>query len=184
MNPSQLKGNLNPRYKTALCKNYNSDHGCQYGNKCQFAHGSEELRMNLDMNNMMGMNDIFQSKQKNIMNYKIVKCKNYEKDGKCKYGDRCSYAHGDEELRAKGTYPFPNSLDMYSQMAMNPMMYGMDLNNPMMTNFMTMNNPMIPDSMNPMLNTQMYMMPEQMKNYSMNMPNDNTQVNDNKKENE
>ena len=35
----ELKGMMNPRYKTALCKNFNSDQGCQYGEKCQFAHG-------------------------------------------------------------------------------------------------------------------------------------------------
>ena len=35
------------------------------------------------------------------LNYKIVKCKNWEKDKTCKYGDHCSYAHGEEELRNK-----------------------------------------------------------------------------------
>ena len=39
--------------------------------------------------------------QNNILNYKIVKCKNFEKDGTCKYGQHCTFAHGDKDLRHK-----------------------------------------------------------------------------------
>ena len=39
--------------------------------------------------------------QNNILNYKIVKCKNFEKDGTCKYGQHCTFAHGDKDLRNK-----------------------------------------------------------------------------------
>ena len=39
--------------------------------------------------------------QKNALNYKIVKCKNWEKDRTCKYGAHCTFAHGDEEIRNK-----------------------------------------------------------------------------------
>ena len=39
--------------------------------------------------------------QKNALNYKIVRCKNWEKDGNCKYGVQCTFAHGDTELRNK-----------------------------------------------------------------------------------
>ena len=46
------------------------------------------------------MNKINNS-QKNALNYKIVKCKNYEKDGTCKYGAHCTFAHGDSEVRNK-----------------------------------------------------------------------------------
>ena len=41
------------------------------------------------------------NKQKNALNYKIVKCKNWEKDKSCKYGAHCTFAHGEEELRNK-----------------------------------------------------------------------------------
>ena len=39
--------------------------------------------------------------QNSLLNYKIVKCKNWEKDKSCKYGAHCTFAHGDEDLRNK-----------------------------------------------------------------------------------
>lgn len=152
---SQVTGAMNPRYKTSLCKNYNSDHGCQYGEKCQFAHGTEELRVAPKMQAMMGMGKPMQKVQKNILNYKIVKCKNFEKEGKCKYGEHCSFAHGDAELRVKSSYnPAMNApFDMYGNMTMpmNIMPYQMDYQNPMMQ----------PNPMMMMGNEGMYMMPQQ-----------------------
>ena len=64
------------------------------------------------------MNKINNS-QKNALNYKIVKCKNYEKDGTCKYGVHCTFAHGDKDLRNKGE----NLYTMNNPMMMIPMMY-------------------------------------------------------------
>ena len=106
MNNNNVKGPANPRYKTMMCKNYNTEQGCQYGDKCQFAHGVEEIRTYHNNATQHGgmqapMTKPMQQLQKNIMNYKIVKCKNFEKDGNCKYGAHCSLAHGDEELRSK-----------------------------------------------------------------------------------
>ena len=37
----------------------------------------------------------------NPQNYKIVKCKYWEKDGTCRYGTLCTFAHGDTEIRSK-----------------------------------------------------------------------------------
>ena len=34
-------------------------------------------------------------------NYKIVKCKYWEKEGTCRYGTLCTFAHGDTEVRSK-----------------------------------------------------------------------------------
>ena len=95
------KGHSNPRYKTALCKKFLQSQTCPYGDKCQFAHGEQELRnFNNNQQNMMfslGMG----AKNQNMLNYKIIKCKNWEKDKTCKYGMHCTFAHGDEELRNK-----------------------------------------------------------------------------------
>lgn len=139
MNPN-VKGPANPRYKTMMCKNYNSEQGCQYADKCQFAHGPDELRQFSGMP-MMPMqphpNKPMDKLQKNIMNYKIVKCKNYEKDGSCRYGAHCSFAHGDAELRTKNDPLAP-------QMYINPGMPGMVF--PPMMDYMMMPMP----SMQPM----------------------------------
>jgi len=39
-------------------------------------------------------------------NYKTQTCKNFETEGKCKFGEKCSYAHGPAELRN----PYENML--------------------------------------------------------------------------
>ena len=118
----------NPRYKTALCKKYLESQSCPYGNKCQFAHGEQELRsMNAQPQNMMYMR--MGSKNQNILNYKIVKCKNWEKDKTCKYGSHCTYAHGDEEIRNKADNLYQMNPIAYPSFMM-PMIPGpnMDVN--------------------------------------------------------
>ena len=96
------KGHANPRYKTALCKKYMQSQSCPYGDKSQFAHGEQELRtFNGHQQNMMYAIGMGSKNQNNMLNYKIVKCKNWEKDKSCKYGAHCTYAHGEEELRNK-----------------------------------------------------------------------------------
>lgn len=39
-------------------------------------------------------------------NYKTQPCKNFDKEGKCKFGEKCSYAHGLQDLRS----PYENML--------------------------------------------------------------------------
>ena len=98
-----------------MCKHYNTPQGCSYGDKCQFAHGPQELRTyNANLFNQENPMDITKT-QKNLLNYKIVKCKNWEKDRTCKYGDRCTFAHGDDELRNKNEniFQMPNMNLMY-----------------------------------------------------------------------
>ena len=110
----------NAKYKTILCKHFNTPQGCSYGGKCQFAHGNNELRINSTQYAPMIKN------QNNLLNYKIAKCKNWEKDGNCKYGSLCTFAHGDTELRTKNDNlsqigPFPIMLP-YNMNSMGMMM--------------------------------------------------------------
>ena len=145
------KGHQNPRYKTTLCKKFASTQSCPYGDKCQFAHGEQELRSpNLQAQNPMFNMQMNTKGQNNYLNYKIVKCKNWEKDKSCKYGQHCTYAHGEEELRNKAdnlyqmnpAYPFmmpiianPNvdmtqmqQLMANNQFMMQPMPMNMNIN--------------------------------------------------------
>ena len=98
-----MQGPKNPKYKTTLCKKFSSGQVCPYGDKCQFAHGAQELRIYSGQagKNTANMNDQSNKTQNCILNFKIVKCKNWEKDRTCKYGAHCTFAHGDSELRNK-----------------------------------------------------------------------------------
>lgn len=69
-------------YKTELCRSWTETGACRYGNKCQFAHGKDELR--------------------NIMRhpkYKTEICKTFHTQGTCPYGTRCRFIHN-PSLRA------------------------------------------------------------------------------------
>lgn len=62
--------------KSSLCKNFAEKGSCPYGQKCQFAHGVEELRCNVDENS-----------------YKTKPCNSYWKKNCCPYGFRCNFSH-------------------------------------------------------------------------------------------
>ena len=85
------------------------------------------------------------NKQKDALNYKIVKCKNWEKDKTCKYGIHCTYAHGDEELRNKADnlYQMNPSFSLMMPIIANP---NMDM--AQMQQFMPNNQFMMPMPMN------------------------------------
>jgi len=63
-------------YKTEQCKNWLENGTCRYGDKCQFAHGSEELRPVL-----------------RHPKYKTAICITFHNYGTCPYGKRCRFVH-------------------------------------------------------------------------------------------
>ena len=65
------------KYKTELCKYYEIDGKCKYGDKCAYAHGKENLR----------------SKVTNTTAYRTKKCTQFFENGYCPYGNRCQFAH-------------------------------------------------------------------------------------------
>lgn len=67
--------------KSSLCKNFTDKGHCPYGSRCQFAHGPQELRINLDQNR----------------SYKTKECQAFRK-GACSYGQRCNFIHRPEPL--------------------------------------------------------------------------------------
>ena len=66
------------RYKTELCRPFEETGSCKYGLKCQFAHGSKELRT-------------LQRHPK----YKTELCRTFHTTGFCPYGPRCHFVHHD-----------------------------------------------------------------------------------------
>lgn len=67
------------KYKTEICKNYSEKGFCSYWNKCQFAHGTEEL-----------LKTIIENKRPA---YRTKKCKSFWESGCCRYGFRCQFLH-------------------------------------------------------------------------------------------
>ncbi|XP_028651258.1 mRNA decay activator protein ZFP36 [Erpetoichthys calabaricus] len=64
------------RYKTELCRSFQENGNCKYGNKCQFAHGTDELRM-----------------LSRHPKYKTQACRTFYSLGYCPYGSRCHFIH-------------------------------------------------------------------------------------------
>lgn len=102
MNNQMNQGGPNSKFKTMLCRHFDTPKGCMHKDKCQFAHGLDDLRSsqggsnvfiyyiiiqnnfdfnsnsmsnNNNNNNMQNMN---KKKTPNPQNYKIVKCVNFE----------------------------------------------------------------------------------------------------------
>ena len=65
------------KYKTELCKYYEINGYCKYGDSCAYAHGKENLR----------------SKITNTTAYRTKKCSQFFQNGYCPYGNRCQFAH-------------------------------------------------------------------------------------------
>jgi butyrate response factor 1 len=73
-------GTLSCRYKTELCRSFEEHGTCKYGDKCQFAHGRNELRV-----------------VSRHPKYKTDLCKTYHTTGLCPYGSRCHFIHKSDE---------------------------------------------------------------------------------------
>ena len=66
---------LNIKFKTEICRNWTLGL-CQFGERCAFAHGTEEIRNKLKFSN-----------------YKTKDCKQFHELGYCQYGSRCQFKH-------------------------------------------------------------------------------------------
>lgn len=106
------------------------------------------------------------------MNYKIVKCKNFENEGQCKYGSHCTFAHGDQELRSKNDQMM--GMGMGANAQQNPMMmYQQQMYDYIMMNQMQAMGQMPQMPMDYQADPNMYMMgmPQEMNMNNMNLNN-------------
>lgn len=81
------------RYKTELCRSYEEDGVCNYGGRCQFAHGHAELRS-----------------LPRHPKYKSELCRTFHSNGLCPYGHRCHFIHNQERGRRAAPAPRPANL--------------------------------------------------------------------------
>uniref|UniRef100_A0A8C7ZJL1 mRNA decay activator protein ZFP36 n=1 Tax=Oryzias sinensis TaxID=183150 RepID=A0A8C7ZJL1_9TELE len=70
------------RYKTELCSSYSSSGLCRYADRCQFAHGLQELHAPF-----------------HHPKYKTELCRSFHATGHCFYGSRCLFVHSPAEQR-------------------------------------------------------------------------------------
>jgi len=75
-------GQQSSRYKTEMCRPFQEHGTCKYGDKCQFAHGFNEVR-NVNRH----------------PKYKTDLCRTYHSVGFCPYGPRCHFIHALEEMQ-------------------------------------------------------------------------------------
>lgn len=87
VNSNTAQQNAN-RYKTELCRSYQENGVCKYGDKCQFAHGMAEMR------NMV-----------RHPKYKTELCRTFHATGYCPYGPRCHFVHDTQEASLKRDQP-------------------------------------------------------------------------------
>uniref|UniRef100_A0A4W4FD52 mRNA decay activator protein ZFP36 n=1 Tax=Electrophorus electricus TaxID=8005 RepID=A0A4W4FD52_ELEEL len=71
---------ISSRYKTEMCRPFEENGSCKYGDKCQFAHGLHELRS-----------------LSRHPKYKTEPCRTFHTIGFCPYGSRCHFIHNAEE---------------------------------------------------------------------------------------
>ncbi|KAF2363098.1 Zinc finger CCCH-type [Trinorchestia longiramus] len=98
-------GSNSSRYKTELCRPFEENGFCKYGDKCQFAHGGVELRT-----------------LNRHPKYKTELCRTFHTIGICPYGPRCHFIHNAEESRVVSPImatmsmsgPLPPSMHMTS----------------------------------------------------------------------
>ena len=67
------------KFKTEMCRNFAQTGVCRYGDKCQFAHGLQDLRA-----------------RRLPSQYKTRICRTFSQTGGCPYGTKCRFIHGNE----------------------------------------------------------------------------------------
>ena len=108
---SKRKAERRDRYfevkkKTELCKTFQLGLICPYGNKCSFAHGTQELKEKLLV----------------PMNYKTAKCKQFFTKDCCHFGPRCQFQHKSAGSNQASALP-PLSYDTIFESILNSSQY-------------------------------------------------------------
>lgn len=85
-------------YKTELCRPFEENGTCKYGEKCQFAHGQAELRT-----------------LARHPKYKTEFCRTFHTTGFCPYGRRCHFIHNGAPSAATAAFTVQNPYALLNQ---------------------------------------------------------------------
>ena len=111
--PVDIKSRSNdPAYRTKLCTRW-AQGACQYGDRCMFAHGEEQLRAFGGIDSSQAPRRTTTAAENSDPAFRTKLCTRWLQ-GSCQYGDRCNFAHGEEQLRTYGS-PVPGSRSMSDQ---------------------------------------------------------------------
>jgi len=93
-----------------MCKFFELNQFCKFGDNCAFAHGSVDLRNKASMPSA----------------YRTKKCKQFSEYGYCPYGSRCQFAHQINERKSSAnvisyskTFKLLSSLDDFEKLKAN-----------------------------------------------------------------
>eukprot|EP00798_Chlamydomonas_sp_ICE-L_P031723 gene31723-6924_t len=93
---------INLMKKTRLCQEFVQTGACRYNEKCTFAHGQHELLEPPDLRNGIPPAAMATAAGQPIPRQALRKtklCAKFMETGVCSYGERCTFAHGQHELR-------------------------------------------------------------------------------------
>jgi Zinc finger C-x8-C-x5-C-x3-H type (and similar)/CCCH-type zinc finger len=94
--PKQLV-DYKAKLRTEICRNWGLG-CCEFGDKCFFAHGYNELRS-----------------ISSGSNYKTKKCKQFHEKGYCQYGNRCQFKHRDLSQETAADSPNSTPRDQFKE---------------------------------------------------------------------
>jgi len=86
--PQNLRGDpfRSAKVKTELCRHFNKEGGCPFGDKCNYAHGQEELKYKKLM-------DLEREGQTDIEIFRTHVCPTWVATGACPFDQRCTGIH-------------------------------------------------------------------------------------------
>eukprot|EP00252_Welwitschia_mirabilis_P027082 TRINITY_DN9160_c0_g1_i2.p1 TRINITY_DN9160_c0_g1~~TRINITY_DN9160_c0_g1_i2.p1 ORF type:complete len:262 (+),score=49.63 TRINITY_DN9160_c0_g1_i2:210-995(+) len=93
--------------KSKPCTKFFSISGCPYGESCHFMHyipgGVHSIpQITVQANSLVAPSNKTFIKPDQAPGYKTQLCVNYKTAEGCRFGSKCTFAHGEEELRKEG----------------------------------------------------------------------------------
>jgi hypothetical protein len=102
--------------KARLCRHFQDEGLCPFGQKCIFAHGESDKQDQFFFkppvdSSVVDSCPATQNPKTRPEAYKTTLCRNWQDTQSCAFGDKCAFAHGSHELRVKVPVPSDDPID-------------------------------------------------------------------------